>query len=144
MRAARQDHLASRFNMSPRSGLGAALVGLLLLSACGGSDDPQKVARDWRATGFACTEETERLAYELERHRPGEPSLASRLQRVKRSPCAKEPVPKIEASLVEQRGDMAIVHVSHSDEPGSYDEPETIVLVREEDEWKVDPEESDL
>jgi hypothetical protein len=121
-----------------------ALLGALALAGCGEEDDPAAVAREWRAMAWQCGEDVIRRAYGLERRVPGEASLDERLRQPQRSGCSSEPVPKIDVTVRERREDRAVVSLSHSDEPESYEDPETIVLVREDDGWKVDRSESDL
>jgi hypothetical protein len=121
----------------------AALLCALALASCGDEDDPAAVAREWRATAWQCGKDVIRRAYGLERRVPGEPSLDERLRQPQRSGCSGGPVPKIDVAVRERRGDRAVVSLSHSDEPESYEDPETIVLVREDDGWKVDRSQSD-
>jgi hypothetical protein len=122
----------------------AALLAALALAGCGGEDDPAKVAREWRATAWQCGKDVVRRAYGLERRAPGEPSLDERLRQPQRSGCSGEHVPKIEVTVREERGHRAVVSLSHSDEPESYKDPETVVLVHEDDGWKVDRRQSEL
>jgi hypothetical protein len=127
----------------------AQLLALALaLAACGGDDgidmeDPRAVAQAWRESAFGCGEEGEGRAYDLEIHKPGDPSRDERLRAERRDGCKPQRLPEFRVSGAE-REDMAIVRLSHSDEPESYSEPETIVLLRDGDEWKVDPDRSEL
>jgi hypothetical protein len=120
----------------------------LALTACGGDDgidmsDPKAVAQAWRETDYGCGEEGVGRAYDLEIHKPGDPSREKRLRDERRDGCKPQRLPEFRVAAGE-REDVAIVRLSHSDEPESYNEPETIVLIRDGDEWKVDPDRSEL